>query len=238
MLTAPGSASFAKGGGGGTPAPAPGVPTISVSSSLIPGQSPLVGQAVNVFVIATSESGNRKAPTVNAVATPGSFTLQSIVSVDSPHGGGPGYVQATYAWTPTRDQIGLVASLAITATSSGGTGSATLPYAAVLDAPSAVTGLAATHVDDHIEVTWTPSTGGTGTVSYAVKACYRNANIREVASTCDLIGTTTNAALDIPAFNPTPTVAPAGGIATYIAVLVTPIDAAGISGPPVSAVVQ
>lgn len=241
--TAP-SALFAKGpGGGGTDTPPPPptttLPTVSIGSALIPGQSPLVGQAVNLFVVATSESGNRKAPTVNVIAAPAGLVLVSLTSVDSPHGGGPGYVEAGYAWTPTRDQIGLATTITITATTSAGTGGSTISYGAVQDAPSALTGLTATIAGDHIEARWDPSTGGVAPISYVVKACYRNANIRPVVSTCDLIATTTDAQLlDIPLSNPAPTVAPAGGVATYFALLVTPVDAAGNAGPTATANVQ
>jgi len=239
VLTAP-SASFAKGtGGGGTPPPAPALPVVTINSSVIPGQSPLTGQAVSLFVVATSESGDRKAPAVNVIAAPPGFTLASLTSVDSPHGGGAGYVEASYTWTPARDQIGLATTITITATTSAGTGGSTISFGPVLDAPSPLTGLTAAFVGDHIEARWDASTGGVAPITYVVKACYRNANIRPVVSTCDLIGTTTdNQLLSIPSSNPTPTVAPAGGVATYFALLVTPVDAAGNAGATATANVQ
>jgi len=240
MTTAPASPSFAKGpGSGGAPPPSTSAPpTVSISSTVILGQSPRVGQPVNLFVVATSEPTNRKAPIVAVQTAPVGLTLISSVSVDSPHGGGPGYVEAQYVWTPSPDQIGLSATITITATTETGFGGSTVSYGPVIDAPS-ITGLAATLATDHIEVRWNPSPGGVAPISYTVQACYRNANIRPTVSTCDVITTTTDSqALNIPLSNPNPTVAPSGGVATYFAVIVTPVDAAGVSGLPVSANVQ
>jgi len=239
---APAAPAFAKGGGGTavpTPPPTTALPTVTVSASLFPGTNALAGQAVSVFVIATSESGNRKAPTLAVASAPAGFTLLSLVTVDGPHGGGPGYVEASYSWTPARDQIGLAAAATFTATTRAGSTSATTSFGTVQDAPTALTGLTAVTAGDHLEARWNASTGGVGPISYVVSACYRNANIRSVASTCDVITTTTDtAALGIPLANPTPTVAPAGGVATYFVVMVKPVDAAGNAGPLATATVQ
>jgi hypothetical protein len=239
MSTAPGGpASFAKGGGTAVPTqPTNATPTISVTSNaLIYGT--FAGQTVNISVIATSEASNRKAPTLTLDAAPAGLTLSSVVSVDSPHGGGPGYVDAQYAWTPTRDQIGLAAVVTFRATTSGGSTTQTVTFPAVQDAPSAVTGLTAVNAGDHIAASWNASPFGVAPISYVVSACYRNADIREVASTCDVITTTTDTTANIPLFNPTPTVVPEGGVATYFAVLVKAVDVVGTASPTVSANVQ
>jgi hypothetical protein len=245
MSTGPGAAppAFSKGGGGTatpTPTPTSSTPTIAITSNpLMTNANPLVGQAASVMVIATSESGNRKAPTLTVAAAPAGFTQVSSSSVDGPHGGGPGYVIAQYTWTPTHDQIGLAATISFAATTSGGATTASATFNTVLDAPTALTGLTAVAVGDHIEAHWDASANGVAPISYAIVECYRNANIRESATTCDAITTTTATdALDLPRVNPTPTVAPEGGIATYAFVLVTPVDAAGHAGPTGTATVQ
>jgi hypothetical protein len=230
----------AGGGGGGTavpPTPVPTLkPTIAVTS---PSTSVFIGQEVAVFVTAVSEGNTRTAPVLTVAGAPDGFVQRNIVVIDNPHGGGPGNVQATYVWTPTRAQLGVSARITFTATTSGGSVAATATLPAVQDAPEAVTGLTATVAVDHIEAHWQPSIGGTGTVSYDISACYRNANIRPSAATCDAIATTTStSALNLPLVNPSPTVAPSGGIATYFHIIVTARDANGVQSAPVGVDVQ
>jgi hypothetical protein len=227
-------------GGTATPTP-PAVtanPTIALSSSLFPGTNVVAGQTVSIVVVATSESGNRRAPTLALASAPAGLTLVSSASVDGPHGGGPGYVEASYTYTPSRDQIGLAESVTFTVTSTGGATSGSVSFGVVQDAPTALTGLTAVRAPDHIDAHWQPSAGGTGTISYVVSACYRNANIRQTASTCDVVATTTSTQAALPLLNASPTVAPAGGVATYFEVLVKPVDAAGNAGPLGTAAVQ
>ncbi|MGH7650190.1 MAG: hypothetical protein ACREND_18960 [Gemmatimonadaceae bacterium] len=186
---------------------------------------------MSITVIATSESDNRLAPLVSVDSAPPGFTLNSLVQQNNPHGGGPGHTIASYFWTPTRAEIGLAPHIVFTATTKGGTASQTMSFVAVQDAPTPLAGLAAIAVENHIEARWNPSTGGTGAITYVVRACYENANIRPVVSTCDVVATTTaTQVLDIPLVNAAPAVAPAGGIAKYFFVSVTPQDAHGVQG--------
>ena len=236
----PAAPSLAKGGTAvPTPPPTTALPTVTLSSTLFPGTDALAGQQVGVFVVATSESGNRKAPALAVTAAPAGFTLVSLVAVDGPHGGGPGYVEAQYAWTPARDQIGLAAAATFRATTGAGSASSTTSFGTVQDAPTPLTGLTAVAVGDHIEARWDASTGGAGAITYVVSACYRNADIRSTASTCaEVERTEATATSDVPLVNPAPTAAPAGGVATNFVVLVTPVDAAGHAGSLASATVR
>src|SRR6185503_17391767 len=148
---------------------------------------------VTIEVVATSEAGNRLAPTVTFNG-PARLTLVSSAVGNNPHGGGPGSTVNIYTYLPSGDQI---------------------------------------------EARWTASIGGVGTVTYTVQACYRTANLRTQPSQCDVIATTTDTqTLNIPLVNQNPTVAPSAGVANYIAVIVTAVDAAGHEAPPISAVVQ
>lgn len=220
------------GGGGGTAVPPTPVPTAQPTLDVTgPSFTPLSDRPLTLSLIATSEGNNRKAPIVTVSNTPAGFIVINSVSIDSPHGGGPGHVIASYSWTPTRAQIGLVAQPRFIATTSGGSDTVVATLAAVQDAPTPITGLTAVVVGDHIEARWQPVTGGVNPITYSVSACYRNANIRPSAATCDLVATTTAPqVLDIPVANPSPTVAPSGGVATYFTLLITAQDAAGVQG--------
>jgi len=240
--------SFAKGGGGGgggtaipTPPPSTLAPTITVTSTLFPGTNVLVSQPVTIEVVATSEAGNRLAPTVTFNG-PARLTLVSSAVGNNPHGGGPGSTVNIYTYLPSRDQIGSLEIATFVATSSANAAlatPATLSFGTVQEAPSPVSNLTATSAGDHIEARWTASIGGVGTVTYTVQACYRTANLRTQPSQCDVIATTTDTqTLNIPLVNQNPTVAPSAGVANYIAVIVTAVDAAGHEAPPISAVVQ
>jgi hypothetical protein len=228
------------GGGGGTavppPAPVTTLPTINVSATTL---SPLSESPVSVTVIALSDGNTRKAPVLTVSNAPDGFTVVNFASVDSPHGGGPGHVIATYSWTPTRAQIGLAAHPTFVATTAAGSATAVVNFAAVQDAPGPVNGLTAITVNDHVEVRWQAVDGGIAPIMYSVSACYRNANIRPGASTCGVVATTTAPeALNIPVADAAPTVAPAGGVATYTTILVTAQDAAGNHGTTASATIQ
>lgn len=130
----PAAPALAKGGGGTATPPPPAFRAMPVIVGNVGAQA-TVGQTLTWGVIATSETGNRRAPVLTAAGEPAGMAAVVFVPVDSPHGGGSGYTVVTYSWTPTADQAGLAPRVVLTATTAAGSTTTTAEFPPVLPAP-------------------------------------------------------------------------------------------------------
>lgn len=202
---------FAKGGGGTAVPPKP----IPPSTPIIRFAGPCSPCAAGETIPVTSDSSvsislyafgtDRNAPALTMTSSlPGIIPTQ-LVPVNSPHGGGVGFYEATYVWTPNPAQVGQTAHVTFVATTAAGSTTATLNFPVQFGVAGDPSGLTANVVGNHIEGHWNaPTRANVGQLTYTLTAAYKtfipNTTIPTIAF--DLVDTTTaDYSLNIPTHN-------------------------------------
>ncbi|HEX3967351.1 MAG TPA: hypothetical protein VHW70_05250 [Edaphobacter sp.] len=148
----------------------------------------------------SASSDGKDVPVITLVSGPPGLMLLA----DAPlfKGGMPfSAIAATYAWTPSRADIGTAPAAVFKATTaSGASALSTVLLGPVQDVPpGAVSGLTATHVGNRIQVQWSSNSTNPG-LAFEVEGCYHTLFPATTIPylTCELLSTTTTAGADVP----------------------------------------